>query len=182
MSFGRTGSPRAADPGGGIDRGAAGSPSRAPRAAMVPHPELSPTGGPDLLHPRLVPRLVPRRPASRRRFAVHHHVSRPVLTRGQCGGTVARHPRKSDPAQVPTRGRSRSAPGNTTSRARGRRGARHAVQRGGAGAGAPGFTVAEAGALARALRELTGMARPLPGAGSWPSVTGYSYRRGPPAP
>ena len=50
---------------------------------------------------RVVPRLVPGRPASRRRFAVHHHVPRPVLTRGERGGTVAWHPRDSDPARSP---------------------------------------------------------------------------------
>ena len=49
--FGRAGSPRAATGGGGSRRRRLPQPRR-PRAAMVPHLELSPTGSPDLLHPQ----------------------------------------------------------------------------------------------------------------------------------
>jgi hypothetical protein len=54
-----------------------------------------------VLHAGLVPRPVPRRPAARRRVAVHHHVPRPVLELGPRRGALARHPAPDDPARPP---------------------------------------------------------------------------------
>ena len=67
-----------------------------------PRPAVSAEGPlPWSLGPRFVPRPVPRRPAPRRRVAVHQHVPRAVLTRGPRQGTVARHPRDSDQTRSP---------------------------------------------------------------------------------
>jgi hypothetical protein len=67
--IGRAGSPRAADPGG-IERGAAGSPGRAGdlKRGRAP-PDCHRPAAPLLLHPGLVPRPVPHRPAGPARCA-----------------------------------------------------------------------------------------------------------------
>jgi hypothetical protein len=70
-------------------------------AAVVPRLDCSATGSPVVLHAGLVPRPVPRRPAARRRVAVHHHVPRPMFALGPCRGAVARHPAHDDPARPP---------------------------------------------------------------------------------